>query len=331
MTIDEAAAFLSGRDDFILSSHEGPDADGLGAEYALARALSSLGKRVRVINANRHSDAYDFIDRAGIIECIDDVSLDDEEIRASTCVLLDTNDMMYAGDVADRIIAKAKGSIVIDHHEVKGDAPPNVCSAPSYSSTCEMLYLILKRLGHAFTEETASALFAGMVYDTGSFAYSKTTADTFEAALTLVRAGANPTRIHGALYESSAVNVLLLRKDVLATLELFSDNRIAVQTLTSGMLAETGSSSQDAEGLINVPLQAADVEVSIFLKENEEGMLRCSLRSKGAINVAQIAQSFGGGGHRSAAGFKSPYPLDTIKGRVLELVVIALAESQDPD
>jgi len=329
MTIAETAACLAARDDFILSSHEGPDADGLGAEFALATALASLGKRVRVVNADRHSDAYRFMDPSGIISWLSDARLDDEEIARSTVVLVDTSDIMYTGEIAEKIIAKAHDLVIIDHHEIKEASTAALCSLPALSSTCEITFRILVELGYAMGRDVATALFAGMVYDTGSFAYSKTTAGTFEAALELVRKGADPSMIHRALYESSSVSVLLLRKEVMSSLELYQSSCIAVQTLTKNMLAETGSLYEDAEGFINIPLQAAAVEVSVFLKENEEGTIRCSLRSKGRVNVAQIAQTFGGGGHKSAAGFKSPYPLATIKAKVLELVVSALPEPRD--
>lgn len=324
MTIEETALFLASRDGFILSSHESPDADGLGAEYALATALAAMGKRVSVVNAEPYSEAYGFIDRRGIIGSLETSRPDPEEIAASTAILLDTNDVLFAGEVGDAILAKAREVLVIDHHEAKGVSSAIMCSLPSASSTCEMVYRIVKAMGCSIEADAAAALFAGIVYDTGSFAYSKTSAGTFEASLDLVRCGAEPSAVHSALYESSAVSVLFLRKAVLATLELHAGDRIATQTMTSAMIGATGSSYQDAEGLINIPLQAAAVEVSLFFKENEEGTLRCSLRSKGGVNVAQIAQSFGGGGHKSAAGFKSPYPLATIRERVLELVTSAL-------
>ena len=326
MTLAETATYLSGRNDFILSSHEGPDADGLGAEFALGTALASFGKRVRIINAERYSDSYRFIDVTGIIEKLSETRLDDEMIGRSTVVLVDTNDVMYTGDVADSIVMKAAETLVIDHHEMKGEGSGRICSMPNLSSTCEMVYRILTEMGYDIQENVASALLAGIVFDTGSFAYSKTGAGTFEVALDLVRRGANPSKIHGELYESSAISVLLLRKEVLSTLELHSSNRIAIQTMTMDVIKSTGSSYQDSEGLINVPLQAASVEVSVFLKEDAEGTLRCSLRAKGNVNVAQIAQNFGGGGHKSAAGFKSPYPLEMIKAKVLLLVESVLAD-----
>ena len=326
MTLAETATYLAGRDDFILSSHEGPDADGLGAEFALGTALSSFGKKVRIVNAERYSDCYAFIDSTGIIESLMEAKLDDETIRRSTVVLVDTNDVMYTGDVADRIVSKAAETLVIDHHELKGEGSGRICSMPGLSSTCEIIYRIISEMAYDIQEKVASALFAGIVYDSGSFAYSKTGVGTFEVALDLVRRGANPSKIHGALYESSAISVLLLRKDVLSTLELHAGDRIAIQTMTRDVVRNTGSNYQDSEGLINVPLQAAAVEVSVFFKEDDEGTLRCSLRGKGNVNVAQIAQNFGGGGHKSAAGFKSPYPLETIKAKVLLLVESALAD-----
>lgn len=329
MNIAETAAYLSSGNDFILCSHESPDADGLGAEFALATALSTLGKRIKVINADKYSDSYAFMDPTGIIGWLSAVTVDDTEIKLSTIVLLDTSDVMYSGEAADKLIAKAREVLIIDHHEVKGRVSvAKICSMPAYSSTCEMVYRILEKLGCDLNTDVASALFAGIVYDSGSFAYSKTTVGTFEVALELVKLGANPTKIHGALYESSAISTLLLRKDVLSSLELYEDDRIAIQTLTRTMLKETGCLYEEADGFINIPLQAGVVEVSVFFKENEEGTLRCSLRSKGTVNVAQIAQSFGGGGHKSAAGFKSPYPLETIKNKVLELVLAELDKSR---
>lgn len=327
MTIEETTTFLSERDEFIVSSHETPDADGIGAEYALACALLSKGKHVRVINADRRADAYAFMDPKGIIQNLDDVNLSEEDLSGTTAILVDTNDITYSGAVVDKILSKAREILIIDHHEISKESVTRICSFPGLSSTCEIIYEILMSMAYDIPKDVATSLFAGIVYDTGSFAYSKTGIGTFSAALDLVKRGAVPSHIHGALYESSSISALLLSKETLSTLELYAENRIAIQTITLQTLKETGSSYHDAEGLINVPLQTASIEISILLKENEAGTLRCSLRSKGTINVAQIAQSFRGGGHKSAAGFKSPYPLETTKAKVLKLVEAALNEA----
>jgi phosphoesterase RecJ-like protein len=320
VTIEEAASFFGAHDNYILTSHESPDADGLGAQYALARGLSALGKHCRVINAEKYSVKYGFIDQKSIIRTLADSGIQEEDLSTTTVVLVDTNDIHFTGTMANLVLGRVGRIFIFDHHETL--LPPSVelCSITSASSTCEMAYQLLNKLGAPIAEDMAMALLAGIVYDTGSFAWAKTSTETFAAALELTRKGANPAAIHTALYESSSISVLLLRKVVLSTLELHHGNTIAVQTMTSRTLIETGASYEDGEDLINTPLMGKSIQVSILFKENTTGILRCSMRAKGGINVAHIAQSFGGGGHKLAAGFKSPYPLETIKAKVLEIL-----------
>jgi phosphoesterase RecJ-like protein len=320
VNIDEAATFFIDHDNYILTSHESPDADGLGAQYALAMGLKALGKRCRVVNAEKHSGKYGFIDQKSIIKTLADSSLETEDLSGTTVVLVDTNDIHFTGTMANLVLDRVGLIFVFDHHEALASPSGEACSIPSASSTCEMAYQVLMKIGAPITEDMAMALLAGIVYDTGSFAWAKTSAETFAAALELTRRGASPTVIHSALYESSSISVLLLRKAVLSTLELYHDDTIAIQTMTRKILAETGSSYEDGEDLINIPLMGKSVQVSMLFKENPEGILRCSMRAKGLVNVAHIAQSFGGGGHRRASGFKSPYPLETIKAKVLEIL-----------
>ncbi len=326
MNLEEVASFFTQHDDFILTSHESPDADGLGAQYALLLSLEAMGKRVRAVNADDYSAKYAFIDARERIEALGRTDLLDRDLSACTVVLLDTNDIQYTGEMADIALARAARILVFDHHEAKGVTRDEACSLPDMSSTSEMAYWTIRRMGVAIEPDVATALLAGIVYDTGSFAYAKTSAGTFEAALDLVKLGASPSGVHGALYESSETSALLLRKEVLSTLELHMNNGLAFQTMGKDILERTGANYEEAEDLINVPLQSKTVEVSAFFKENLQGTLRCSLRSKGAVNVAHIAQSFGGGGHRTAAGFKSPYPLETIKKKVLELLSSAMPD-----
>jgi phosphoesterase RecJ-like protein len=122
------------------------------------------------------------------------------------------------------------------------------------------------------------------------------------------------------IYESNSIPALRLQSRVLSTLELHYNQHVAVQIMLKEIIDQCGARYEEADSFINIPLKSKDIRVSVFFKENERGILRCSLRSKGNINVAAIAQTFGGGGHRTAAGFKSSFKLDTIKSRVLELL-----------
>ena len=126
--------------------------------------------------------------------------------------------------------------------------------------------------------------------------------------------------MHNRMYESSSNGVLSLQKAVISSLELEMEGRVALQSLGKDELKASGASYEDAEDLVNIPLQDKRVEVSVLFKENLEGRLRCSLRSKGSINVARIAQSFGGGGHRTAAGFTCLTPLARSKADVLQSI-----------
>jgi phosphoesterase RecJ-like protein len=164
----------------------------------------------------------------------------------------------------------------------------------------------------------ANSLYTGIVYDTGSFIYPKTSAETFRIAHELVKTGVEPYYIYSRIYESNSVSALQLQAKVLSSLELLFDQQVAVLTMTHGDIVQCGALYEEADTLINIPLKSERIKVSLFFKENETGILRCSLRSKGDINVAEIAQHYGGGGHKTAAGFKSKYPLETIKQKVLD-------------
>ena len=120
----------------------------------------------------------------------------------------------------------------------------------------------------------------------------------------------SPNQVYSNLYESHSLSSLVLMSRVLSTLTLHCGGRVAVQSMPRRMLEESQARYEEADQFINIPLRSREVRVSIFFKENAEGLWRCSLRSKGPIDVAAIARDYGGGGHRTAAGFKCARPTD---------------------
>jgi phosphoesterase RecJ-like protein len=238
-------------------------------------------------------------------------------------VILDTSDEYNIGKVRE-FVSQALEVFVIDHHE-----PNQFNSWDGYidktaSSTCEMVVEIANAAGIVLNQVSALAAYAGIIYDTGSFAYSKTTARTFRAALSLVEAGVNPYSVYHELYETASTGALILQKQVLSTLELRNGGRVAVQILRKKDLENFRASFEDAENFINIPLRSRDIMVSVLVKENREGQIRCSLRSKGKVNVSKIAQAFGGGGHVSAAGFRSKVSIEETLSGVLEKITAVL-------
>lgn len=324
MRLEDAARIIRGAEHILLTSHEGPDADGLGAAYALHRGLSALGKPCSALLNGGVPAKFRFIDKAGVFASLAELQDPPFPVGEALLVVVDTQDLGYTGSRMEALAEQARELLVIDHHEIKGAAAPYAYVESAASSTCELVQLILEELGAPIPLDAAEALFAGMVYDTGSFAYPKTGERTFSCARALLALGVEPYAIHTRMYESSAIGVLILQKTVLGSLELLHDNRVAFQTMRRQDLAVSGASYEDAEDLVNIPLQCRSIEVSALFKENLDGKLRCSLRSKGRVNVARIAQKFGGGGHRSAAGFTCDGSLERARADVLQELASAL-------
>jgi phosphoesterase RecJ-like protein len=319
---DNVLKFLKKHNSLALTTHEGADADGLGAELVFAQICRAMGKSVRIFNTAPTTERFAFIDPHNEIE-VWDASVPAEIPKNTALVILDTSDEYNIGKVKE-FVSQALEVFIIDHHE------PNQFSAwdgyidRTASSTCEMVIEIANAAGVALNEVSAAAAYAGIIYDTGSFAYSKTTARTFRAALSLVEAGVNPYRIYHELYETASTEALLLQQQVLSTLELRNEGRVAVQILRKRDLEASRASIEDAENFINVPLRSKDIMVSVLVKENREGQVRCSLRSKGKVNVSKIAQAFSGGGHVSAAGFRSKGSVEETLSGVLEKITAVL-------
>ena len=314
--------FLRRNDKFILTSHETPDGDAIGSVIACFELLKQLGKEVRIIIADPVGNPYNFLDEPGNIETLSDDTILPEDIDKWSLLILDTNDTENIGAVSRRILPFVSEYFIIDHHE----GPANIISSnhveKSASSTCEMLFELYVRIGQSLSFRAAQALYVGIIFDTGSFIYPKTTAKTFGAAKELVAMGVSPSKIHSHVYESNSTSSLVLLSRVLSTLELRCNNQVAIQTMTRKMLEECKANYYEADTFINTPLKSYNIRVSIFFKENSKGVLRCSMRSKGKIDVASIAHDFGGGGHLTAAGFKCDRSIEETKTMILDKLKI---------
>jgi len=304
---------------FILTSHETPDCDGLGSEYALCYGLRKLGKKAVILNSDPMPDNLSFLDPTNDISIIEENINLPENMQDSILILLDTNDINNIGRIKQKIYPNVKDYFIIDHHEHEGnDRFDKHIMEKGASSTSEIVYELLIHLNVHIDFNMAQALYAGIVFDTGSFIYPKTTERTFFTAYQLLGIGVYPNYIYSQIYESHSISSLVLQSRILSKLELYFEQHVAVLTMGKQELAKSDASYEEAASLINIPLRSKNILVSIFFKENTEGILRCSLRSKGNIDVAAIAQSFGGGGHKTAAGFKCTDTLDKTKKSVLE-------------
>jgi phosphoesterase RecJ-like protein len=314
---DAVFDFLNRHSSLVLTTHENSDPDGLGAELVFSQLAKTLGKKVRIVNSGRTSEKYRFMDPENTIENRENFKkkLD----RRTAMVIIDSADEYNIGEMRDLIPYVAE-VFVIDHHELNKFNTLKGYIDPSASSTCEMAVELAIMAGIQLTPANAMAAFAGIAYDTGFFAFNKTTTRTFRAATLLTEAGAVPYEVYQHLNARFTLASLRLQKIVLGNMELVNQGKVAVQLLRKEFLESCSATSEDADGFINMPLKCKEVQVSVFVKENREGHVKCSLRSKGTVNVSKIAQSMGGGGHVTAAGFKSSMSLDETLQIVLEKI-----------
>ena len=315
---DEVFDFLRHHSSLVITTHENSDPDGLGAELVFSQIAKTLGKKVRIVNSGEISEKYRFMDPENTIE--DWGNLKKSLDRKAALVIMDSADEYNIGETRD-LITYAPEVFVIDHHEPN---PFNTFKGyidPSASSTCEMAVELAIMAGIQLTPANARAAFAGIAYDTGFFAFNKTTTRTFKAATLLTEAGAVPYEIYQEFHTKHTLASLHLEKTVLGNMEIVHNGKVAVQLIRKEFLESCNATLDDTHGFINTPLKCKDVQVSVLVKENREGNVKCSLRSKGNVNVSKIAQSMGGGGHVSAAGFKSSGSLDETLHEVLEKIL----------
>ncbi|MDR1893156.1 MAG: DHH family phosphoesterase, partial [Spirochaetales bacterium] len=281
MRFEETIRYLVQNDNYILTAHDSPDADAIGSEVALYRALRGLGKKVRIINSDPEGIRYAFLNPRGEVEQLALARLDPGELAKSRLIILDTNDTSNIGFVARDILPLTADCLIIDHHEGINDPDFPGCYVESEaSSTCEILYRLFEGMGTEVDFEAAQALYTGILFDTGCFIYPKTSAETFRIAGELVKRGVNPNHIYARLYENDSFASLKLHSRVMAGIEFFYEGAVAMLVLTREMIRECEAKYEEAETLINIPLRCRDVRVSVLLKQNPEGILRCSMRSK---------------------------------------------------
>jgi phosphoesterase RecJ-like protein len=318
-TLAAALDFIKRTQRFVITAHETPDADALGSECAMLRALRTMGKEALILNADQTPHKFTYMDPDGIVKVLEKAESVPTDIAEYSLLILDTNDVRNIGALGTLVLPRVREHFIIDHHERDVDAGSggNFIQKGA-SSTCEIVYQLIREMNVQIDLPIAEALYTGILFDTGCFIYPKTTALTFEIARDLVSIGVKPNFVYSRIYESNSISALILQSAVLSTLELSYANHVAILTMPRQMLLDCKASYEEADQLINIPLRSEDVRVSVFFKESQDGRLRCSLRSKGNINVADVAMQFGGGGHTTAAGFKCRDPLDATKHAVLE-------------
>jgi phosphoesterase RecJ-like protein len=296
---------------FLLTSHSRPDGDAIGSVLALAEVLDQLGCRVDIILADPIPSTYRALpnlERIHHSPSADDV----DPLRIAPAILLECDGIARTGLLG----LEGRTLINIDHH-ASGRNFASVNWIDEHAcAVAAMVYSIAIAAGVDITPSMATCLYAAILSDTGSFTYSSTTADTFALVHHLAACGANPSQIARDIYLSNPASKIRLLGIALSNLQTEGD--LAWTWVTSEDMDRIGAVPEDCEGVVNYLISIAGVESAVFLREvADASQFRLSIRSKGKIDVAQIAEAFGGGGHRSASGCTLDGPLEVATERIL--------------
>ena len=289
----EIVEFFAANQKFAVTGHARPDGDSLGSALGLAQALGSLGKQADVFNSDPHPPPYHFLPG------IENVRVSDRiEGEYDALVLLECNDLDRPGlQGLDRYY-----TVNIDHHPKTGFYGDLNWVDPSAAAVGELVYELVLEMGVTLTPAMSTNLYVALFTDTGSFQYSNTRAETFLIAGDLIQHGADPAAIARSLHMNQPRSRIQLLGLLLETLDVHPSGKIASISLTREMLRKTGAAPNDTEGIVNYPLSIEGVEVAAFFREEQDQGCRVSLRSKSLRDVSAVAELFGGGGHKSAAG-----------------------------
>jgi phosphoesterase RecJ-like protein len=306
------------RQRFLITSHARPDGDSIGSQLAMAFALDALGKTVRIVNSDAAPDHYQEFPGMERIEIASAVSRPDVD----AVIVMECSDLSRTG------VGGLEGQFIlnIDHH-----AGNRMYGAVNWydisAAACgEMVFDVIASLGVPLTREIATHIYLAILTDTGSFHHSNITPRTFDICRQCVDAGVNPAVMARRVFDSNSFGKLKLIGALLDDMELVDEGRLAVLHLDDEMLKTTGSTQNDTEGLINLPLTAREIQAVVFFKLGADGIVRVSMRSKYDVDVREVAASYGGGGHKNAAGFTAPGNVADVKDEIIGRLVEAISK-----
>jgi len=319
-----AADRIDRANEIVIVSHRRPDGDAIGSTVAILDVLSQRGRRAWGLLLDSVPLRYRGLVANGSIH-VWTSTFDPRQIeRADAVIVVDAASWEQIDVVRGPLAALADRMIVVDHHETHDGLGAIQLIDSTAAASGLIVYEWFTSLGWPFSIVGLNALFAALATDTGWFRFSNTDARALRAAAEMVQAGVRAHQCYEAISWSEAPARLALTAKALDSLSLHSDQRLAIMRIDQAALAECGASRSDTEDVINEPMRIGSVIVSALLVEEPNGRVRVSLRSKGQVNVAELAASMGGGGHARAAGLHTEGPMSEAYARMIALLSTAV-------
>ena len=318
MNLSRAVSFIQSHQTFYLAAHQSPDGDTLGSCLALRAALRSMGKDATVVCPDTTPKNLAFLEEIDTVTGADGIKPPKEAV-----IFVDCADHKRTGAL-QLILESAPYQFCIDHHGTNPRESKDGDWVEEVGATGELILRLLEALNVPITHGIAVALYTAIATDTGNFAYSNTTAESFSAAAKLMAYDIDLPELNRILFREMPLAKAKLTAYVLGEMELSADGRLNIAAIPQAVMDRYHATKEDCEGLIDDMRDVDTVEAACILKESD-GCVRVSMRSKRSCDVAAIAKRFGGGGHLRAAGCTLYLPLEEAKRAMREALTEALA------
>lgn len=322
--LDRFAALLDSRDRFLLTAHENPDGDAIGALVGLAHYLRDRGKAVRIVISPEFPEYLRFLDTEGWVEVFGEAHAD-LAAWAETWLLVDASETQRLGKMLGDFQASKALKVCLDHHLTENPMGFDHAFIDSSASASAELVYKLASSRMVLPMAMAQALYAGMADDTGNFRFSNATPDIHRFAAELIELGVDPAATYQALYHQGRPERLKLFGRAFESMRFLENGRYASTLVTQADMDACQAIKEDMEGLVNKALEIRGVEVSCLMYELPDGQYKVGLRSRGQVNVNAVCRQLGGGGHKLASGAKVDGPAKAAQTRVDTLVVSQIA------
>ncbi|MBR4082547.1 MAG: bifunctional oligoribonuclease/PAP phosphatase NrnA [Clostridia bacterium] len=302
-----------------LCCHVSPDGDAVGSTLALRMGVEALGKEVICFCQDKVPDNLRMLRGAEDFRAPEDAAGQQFDLL----VTVDVADMRRMGRCAS-LLEAAAATAQVDHHGTNPAYMQVNYIDEKAPSSAVIIRRLLALLGVPVTREIAMCLYAGMSTDTGNFAFSSTDAETFSVMSELMDAGLPLNDMNRRLFRERSVPQILLLARALGSLRFYREGRISMMTLSRQDMIDCGALPEHADAIVNFGLDVTGVKLAALLRESPDGTVKCSLRAIDGGAVDGVAASFGGGGHRLAAGATLAGPLDDAAARMLTALENAL-------
>ncbi len=295
----------------VLGTHINADGDGLGCQIALRHFLASLGKDVRIVNSESVSGRYRFLKGSDQVEPYEREKHAGLIRGADLFIVIDNSSVERLAKVREDVEATRATKACIDHHSLVNPFWDLNCVDTDACASGQLIYELVRDMGGEITPEMAEALYVSFITDTGHFRFSKTTAETHRTVAHLMDvAGVSPPRFYTEIYENTSAGMAALTGLALSSMKFEYGGRFAWMKLTWKQIAEQAAGEEDTGDLVNLSLAVEGVVAGALFREMPDGKTKISLRSKGQIDVSDLAAGLNGGGHKNAAGILMPVPIN---------------------